>query len=72
MCPTDIEEELQRANERLESEVWDMQRNIREKEDPRNPIPWADRPDIYWCAGADGGCDAYHRADFPACGKASG
>ncbi|TDC81885.1 hypothetical protein E1193_13355 [Micromonospora sp. KC606] len=40
-------------------------RVLRDQETPPRPLAWPDRPDVYWCAGLAGGCDAYHRVDFP-------
>lgn len=38
---------------------------VRHQEDAEMPIAWPDRPDIYWCAGVAGGCDTWHREDYP-------
>lgn len=36
---------------------------LRGQETPEQPLVWPDRPDIYWCAGAAGGHDTWHRND---------
>lgn len=38
---------------------------VADQETAEGPIVWADRPDIFWCAGLAGGCDTWHRADYP-------
>lgn len=51
---------------RVEREVHEwFARALRDQETPARPLAWPDRPDVYWCAGLAGGCDAYHRDDFP-------
>lgn len=57
--PEGIIETLHRENEGLAFRLADIERNVRERETPQHPIPWADRPDIRWCVA----CDQYHRED---------
>lgn len=51
--------ELEEALADCRGLVDELQRSIREGENPRSPIRWSDRPDIDWCVVHD----AWHRLD---------
>lgn len=53
-------ERLRQENERLLYEQDEMDRAVRAYESAKDPVVWADRPDINWCKG----CDQYHRTDY--------
>lgn len=56
----DEAEGLRREVEKMMGERADIERSVRTYETAEDPVPWADRPDVFWCIA----CDQYHRTDY--------